>query len=296
MGSATAQSKTPRSKTNDASIEIADAQLSLIQNTFVASPIAGVVAEVFVSEGDEVEVNRPMVQLDDEQVRTERDAAQGAYEAARLKAENDIDARYAKRTLEVRSRELDQSREANRGFAGAISDTEIAKLQLVVDQAELAIEQAEHELQIAAAAANEKLAAAMIAEARLIKHGIEAPVSGQVAEVVVEPGEWVEAGKPVVRLIKLDPIRVECFVDGNKHGCELIGRAVRFAPSGANAGDRSARDEVSFDGTVTYVSPELHPVTGQARLWATLKNPNRSARAGMRGRLVILPGPSPASK
>ena len=35
-------------------IEIEDAQVSLIQNTFIATPIAGVVAEVFVAEGDQV--------------------------------------------------------------------------------------------------------------------------------------------------------------------------------------------------------------------------------------------------
>lgn len=265
-------------------IEIDDAQLSLIQNTFVAAPIAGLVAEVSVAEGDQVDVGRPMVLLDDEQVRTELDATRAAFDAARLKADNDVDARYAKRTLEVRTRELEQSVEANEGFAGAISSTEIAKLQLVVDQAKLAIEQAEHDLQVAAAGANEKFAAARMAEARLVKHTIAAPVAGQVVEVAVEPGEWVEAGKPVVRLVSLDPIRVECFVDGNEYGPELVGRSVQFFASGANVGNGLKQP---FRGTVTYVSPELHPVTGQARLWATIENPKQMARAGMRGRLVI---------
>lgn len=265
-------------------IRIDDAQVSLIQNTFIAAPIAGVVAEVSVAEGDQVDVGRPMIRLDDEQVRTELEATKAAYEAARLKADNDVDARYAQRTLEVRTRELEQSVEANRGFAGAISNTEIAKLQLVVDQAKLAIEQAEHDLQVAAAGANEKFAAAQIAEARLVKHRVTAPVAGQVVEVAVEPGEWVEAGKPVVRLISLDPIRVECFVDGNAYGSELVGRSVDFFASGANDSNGLKKP---LRGTVTYVSPELHPVTGQARLWATIQNPKQMARAGMRGRLVI---------
>ncbi|TWU58000.1 putative efflux pump membrane fusion protein [Rubripirellula reticaptiva] len=262
---------------------IADAQLSLIQNTFIAAPIAGVVAEVLVAEGDIVSVGQRMVQLDNEQVRTEYEAAQASYEAARLEASNDVDTRYAKRTLEVRIRELEQSIDANRGFAGAISETEIAKLQLVVDQSELAIEQADHDLAVARAKANEKQAAAKIVQARLDKHGIAAPVTGQVVEVAVEAGEWVEPGKPVVRLVTVDPIRVECFVDGQQHGPELIGRSIKFFPKGSD-GDDSAQPLV---GKITYVSPELHPVTGEARLWATVGNTDKKARAGLHGRIEI---------
>ncbi|MGB7326404.1 MAG: HlyD family efflux transporter periplasmic adaptor subunit [Rubripirellula sp.] len=279
VSSACAQSPAEPAKT----ITIADAQLSLIQNTFIAAPIAGVVAEVFVAEGDTVAVGQRMVQLDDEQVRTEFEAAQASFEAARLEASNDVDTRYAKRTLEVRIRELEQSVDANRGFAGAISQTEIAKLQLVVDQSELAIEQADHDLAVARANANEKQAAAKIVQTRMDKHGIAAPVTGQVVEVAVEAGEWVEPGKPVVRLVTVDPIRVECFVDGQKHGAELVGRPIKFYPKGSE-GDDSAQPLI---GKITYVSPELHPVTGEARLWATVSNPNKKARAGQHGRIEI---------
>jgi macrolide-specific efflux system membrane fusion protein len=268
-------------------IAIADAQVSLIQNTFIATPIAGLVAEVSVAEGDRVEAGSRLVQLDAQQTQTELEAAQAAYEAARLQSDNDVDARYAKRTLEVRQRELQQSLIANEQFPGSISQTEISKLQLVVDQSRLAIEQAEHEMQVASAGAREKLAAAKIVEARLDRHRVLAPVSGIAVEVAVEPGEWVEVGKPVVRIISLDPIRVECFVDGRQHGAELVGGAVEFFPTQADINGDTAAPPLR--GKVSFVSPELNPVTGQARLWATIENPGLSARAGMLGRIVIAP-------
>ncbi|QDT01746.1 putative efflux pump membrane fusion protein [Rubripirellula lacrimiformis] len=286
----------PFSGASGDTIVIDDAQLSLIQNTFVAAPIAGVVSKVWVAEGDSVAAGDGMVQLDDQQVQTEFEAADASFQAAKMEAENDVDARYAKRTLQVRSQELQQSVQANEGFAGAIPDTEIAKLQLVVDQAELAIEQAEHEQRVAQASASEKEAAAKIVKARWEKHKINAPVNGQVVEVAVEPGEWVEAGKPVVRLVTLDPIRVECFVDGQTYGSELVGRSIRFflagsEPDGGSSksggGKPASGNPNVLKGKVTYVSPELHPVTGQSRLWATVENPDLAARAGMRGRLEI---------
>jgi macrolide-specific efflux system membrane fusion protein len=264
-------------------IEIADAQVSLIQNTFVAAPIAGVVAEVLVAEGDQVESGRRLVQFDEEQAQTELEAARAGYDAARLQSDNDVSERYATRTLEVHQRELQQSMEANSQFTGSISETEIAKQQLVVDQSRLAIEQAQHDLKIARARAVEKLAVMKIVEARVRKHGVQAKVAGTVAEVAIEPGEWVEAGKPIVRVISLNPIRVECFVDGRMYGPELVGRGIEFFL----ADTASAESETSLRGKVTFVSPELNPVTGQARLWATIDNPKLAARAGMRGRLVI---------
>ena len=61
-----------------------DAQISLIQNTFIAAPIAGVVASVDTSEGDLVKVGTSLIRLNAEQAETELLAARSAYEAARL--------------------------------------------------------------------------------------------------------------------------------------------------------------------------------------------------------------------
>ena len=166
----------------------------------------------------------------------------------------------------MREQELEQSRSANRQFPGSISATEISRLQLVVDQSRLAIEQARHEQSIAEANANEKLAAARIAESRLSKYGVESAVAGYAVEIAVEPGEWVEPGKPIVRIISLDPVRIECFVDGRKHGRELVGRPMTFTLSEtADSPTDDSSPRTRFPGTVTFVSPELHPVTGQAR-------------------------------
>lgn len=260
-------------------ILINDAQLSLIQNTEIASPLAGIVETVTIKGGDRVGPGQSMIQLNTDQVATELRAASAAFEAARLEAANDVDARYARRTLKVRQRELQQNLEANQGFAGAISETEIEKLQLVVNQSELAIEQALHDLQVSAAVAREKAAAAEIVQSRLDKHSVTSPIDARVVDVMVQAGQWVESGQPVVRLISLDPIRVECFVDGQKHGDELVGSRVEFTTHG--------KPSKILRGSVDFVSPEIHPVTGQARLWATLKNPDEDARAGMRGTLVI---------
>ena len=277
ISSETDRQRPSRSK----SILINDAQLSLIQNTEIASPLEGMVESVKVIEGDRVGRGQPMVQLNNDQVTSELKAASAAYEAAQLEAANDVDVRYARQALQIRQRELQQNLEANQNFAGAVSESEIEKLKLIVNESELAIEQAMHDLEVAAAVAREQSAATEIVQARLEKHTVTSPIDSRVVEVLVQLGQWVEPGQPVVRLISLNPIRVECFVDGQKYGDELVGSRVEFSVNGQTS--RVLR------GIVEFVSPEIHPVTGQARLRATLKNPNEVARAGMRGTLVIYP-------
>ncbi len=284
-----------------------EAQLSLTSNLVIASPHPGIIAAMAVKEGDFVRAGDRVAQLDAEIAEAELVAAEAAFEAARLQSVNDVDRQFAIRSLEVRDRELEQSEIANRRFSGSVTDSELAKLRLVVEQSRLAIEQAAHEQRVAEATADEKAAAMRIAQARLNKHRLLAPASGIVAEVAVEAGEWVEPGKPVVRLISLHPIRVECFVDGRNHGPELVGHRVEFQlesgiPSSTDNDDlQLAPDELvapsseresnkpnCYTGKVVFVSSELHPVTGQARIWAELENANYELRAGMIGRLDVL--------
>ncbi|TWU08202.1 HlyD family efflux transporter periplasmic adaptor subunit [Stieleria varia] len=268
----------------ESALVIPNAQLSLIQNAFIATPLPGVVSEVNVREGDRVKKDDVLLVLDSEQAMSELTAARAALRAARLRSENDVDRRYAQRTLAVRKTELLQSHEANEIYSGAVSDNEVQQLTLEVDQATLAIEQADHELEVAMADAIEKEAAVKIAETKVKQHTLRTTVGGLITQVDTEPGEWAEPGKPVVRIISLDPIRAECFIDGREQGTNLVGRSVRFT---VPAGMRSSSDELVLTGKVVYVSPEIHPVTGQTRLWATLDNPGEKASVGMLGSLSI---------
>ncbi|MEO1615193.1 MAG: HlyD family efflux transporter periplasmic adaptor subunit [Planctomycetota bacterium] len=283
VGQEEATKATPAAPQTDTEQElvIERAQTSLIQNAFIAAPLSGVVASVDVTEGQAVSRATPLIRLRSELAEKELIAARAALEAANLESDNDVNLRFARRSLQVREHELRQSQLANETYAGSVSEMELREIRLNVDQAVLAIEQAQRDLMVAAATAAEKEAAVGIAETNLDRHTLRTTVAGLVTEIDIQPGEWVEAGKPLVRIISLDSLRVECFVDGTSHGRDLVGRNVRFIPKGLAAQDLTA------SGTVTFVSPELHPVTGQVRLWATIENPNSKLGAGLQGRLII---------
>ena len=85
-----------------------------------------------------------------------------------------------------------------------------------------------------------------------------------------------------MRIIKINPLRVEAFVDGSKYGANLYGRPARLTAH-LPPGDRVAE----FHGRVVFVSPEVQPVNGQVRVWAEVENRDLQLRPGTRGTLTI---------
>ncbi|TWT91816.1 p-hydroxybenzoic acid efflux subunit AaeA [Neorhodopirellula pilleata] len=269
-------------------MSIADAQVVRIQDTVIASPIAGVVDEVLIREGDLVGADQTLVQINADRAAGELAAAQAAYHASLIQAENDVNTRYAQRTLDVRRREMSQSVEANQRFAGSVTATEIDRLQLVIDQAQLSVEQAEHEREVARAKVDETAAALDLAKLRVAEHQIVSRVPGRVAEASVQVGQWVDAGAPVARLVSLDPIRISAFVDGRDCDRSLVGSRAEFIWK-AESDETNHSNEIRLLGKITFVSDELNPVTSQVRLWAEVANPDERVRPGMRGQLIVLP-------
>ena len=269
-------------------ITIADSQVLSIHNAVIASPIAGLVRQCRVHEGDAIGANQVLIELDDTRATEELAAAYAAHEAALIQANNDVNIRYAQRTLEVRRRELMQSIEANERYSGSVTKTEIDRLQLVIDQAELSVEQAKQERSVAEATVNEKAAAVNLGQLRVNEHSIESMIAGRIAEVSVQAGQWIEAGAPVVRILSLDPIRISGFIDGRVYNRSLVGRPVTFhqTPS-AESDSENTIEPMKLSGHVSFVSDELNPITSQVRLWAEVANPDEVIRPGMRGRLVI---------
>src|SRR5581483_5566789 len=101
---------------------------------------------------------------------------------------------------------------ANKKVAGTKSAVEIEKLELAVKQAGLQIEQAQHEQQLARFETDANSANVSMAEDDIDRRRIVAPLSGVVAQLLFRPGEWVQPGNPVLRIVRLERLRVAGFV------------------------------------------------------------------------------------
>jgi len=272
---------------------IEDAQVKLIEQVRVPAREAGVLVELDVKEGDVVKCASRLGLIDDELILVQKESAQLEHQVAKLQSENDVDQRYAKKSLEVAGSELTRSIDSNEIYEDSVSLTEIERLRLVVDRSDLSLEQSQRDMNLAKITERIKDRAVFAATSRAARCQVSAPINGMVVELFANRGEWLQPGDPVARIVNLDRLRVEAYVDGKKHGRELDGCRVQFTVI-LPPGDR----EEEFTGHVSFVSPELQPVTGQTRIWAEVENREMNLRPGDHGKLTItLPGkPKPSSE
>jgi multidrug efflux pump subunit AcrA (membrane-fusion protein) len=251
-----------------------------------------------------VETARAMVR----EAEQEKAKLEIAARISQKQAESDVAVRLAEKSKDIAKYELDRAQKAKESFSGSISNSELNRLTVLFDQRTLEIEKTQEDRAISVlkpqadlaavqqqveaiartqslaaekkqeqqvAQANLDLAKSELAEARLQleRRRLKAPFAATVVAVSRQPGEWVDPGSVVLRLIQLDRLRVEGFVSAEQATAMQPGQRVRIVFPG-NVGE-------PVSGEITFVSPEVEPVNQQVRIWAEFDNPERRIRPGL---------------
>lgn len=265
-------------------IKVESVVLRLIEEAEVPAQEAGVLTAVAVREGQRVRQGELLAQIDDQVARLAADAAKTQLEIARAKAANDIRIRYARKALEVSEAELRRSQESIERFAKSVSQSQLDVEQLTVQRNRLEAEQAEHEQQVAQLECNAKQNELAAASAQLARRRIVAPLDGIVVQVYVRQGEWVEPGQKAMRIVNIERLKAEGFINAAKADDNLVGKpvSVSLATEGPPAEERPPTA-----GNMVFVSPEVDPITGQVRVWAEIDNHTGRLRPGLPVNMVI---------
>lgn len=107
----------------------------------------------------------------------------------------------------------------------------------------------------------------------IAKKTIRAPFAGRLGISMVNLGQIINDGSPIVSLQMLDPIFVNFSLPQQYMGRVLPGMTVRLTT------DALPGRELS--GTITAINPEIDPATRNGRLQATLANPEERLHPGM---------------
>jgi macrolide-specific efflux system membrane fusion protein len=272
-------------------IEIPSVLVTLIDQRDVPAEEAGVLAAVDVREGQMVEQGDPLAQIVDTEARIAADLAKIELEIATKNVENDVDIRFARKSVDVAKAELQRSLDSIDKYPKSISDSEMDRLRLVVERAALEVEQAEYDLAVAALTRQIKENEHKAAQEGVRRRKITAPVAGVVVDVQRHSGEWVKPGDSVLRILRIDRLRAEGFLPVAELGGHLDGRPVRLIV------DLPDQPEAEFPGELVFLSPEIDPVNAQVRVWAEIENRGLRLRPGMRARMIVeLPPPAGAAK
>jgi len=228
------------------------AQVFFLEEVALPAQESGTLVEIRVSESDEVTGNQLLALVDDRRPALARQAAELERDAAAARAADDIDIRFAVASHEVALSELQKDLAINQKSPGAVPDTEIQIKRLSEHRAKLQIEKSRLDQRVALLTADVHGAAVAAADETMRRCRIEGVFAGEVIDVLKRKGEWVGAGEPVVRVARMDRLRVDGHIDAARHDArDLNGRTVAVTVPLARG--RSAE----FQGRIVLVNPQV---------------------------------------
>jgi len=225
-------------------------QVLLINDIDVPAEEAGRLLEVNAKEGDHVQKDALVAQINNQQALLSKVAAELERDAAQTRADDDIEVQYSIKSFELAETELNNDVEINRRQPGSVPATEIRRKQLDRTRAELQIGRSRLDLKVAQMTADVQNAAVQAAEDSIQRRRIIAPFSGQVLQVYRQTNEWVNIGEPVLRVVQMDRLYVDGFISGDEYNVvDIADRPVTVEIALARG-----RKE-TFKGQVIFVNP-----------------------------------------
>jgi membrane fusion protein (multidrug efflux system) len=118
--------------------------------------------------------------------------------------------------------------------------------------------------------------------ATIAKKTVRAPFAGRLGIRLVNLGQILHEGDPIVSLQTLDPIFFNFSLPQQQLANVTVGSTVR-ATTDSTSGE-------IFEGKISAINPDVDPVTRAVRIQATMPNPGEKLRPGMFATVeVVLP-------
>ena len=111
---------------------------------------------------------------------------------------------------------------------------------------------------------------------------ITAPISGNVANIMVDNGSMVTPQSPVAMVVEFSRVEVSFNMSENAMGCINKGGKVNITTDAAPG--------IEFKGTVSEVSPVIDPLTRTIAAKAVVNNSKKILKPGMTARVTLTLG------
>ena len=197
---------------------------------------------------------------------------------------SDIDHRLAIKSQAVSENEYQRAVRANQQVRDTYPVNEIDRLKLIADRAKLEVERTVYMTEMAAMEIVQADHEYRKSYEVYSRHQIRSPVTGVITSVEKKVGEWVEPGADLVRVVRLDRLRIEGFIAAEQTIKNLVGHSARVT---VVMGERTHETT----GTVVFVSPDVNSVNSQVRVYLEIDNSKSLLRPGLQVKTSILTQP-----
>jgi multidrug efflux pump subunit AcrA (membrane-fusion protein) len=263
--------------------------LAAREEVVVSSEVEGRVSKLAHDLGDKVAAGAPLVELDAEKARYRTDTQRAALAQARAKygasgeagdlpdLDHVPEVVSSAAQLAAASQQLERAKSLASRKLLAQSDLDAAQTRY--DTAKAAHEQALASARQLRADIQAQSSSLQLAERELRDTVIRAPFDGYVAERLVSLGQFVQPQTPIMRIVRLQPLKLtaeipEKFAPWIETGRPLVVRV-------------DAYPDQSFDGRVIRVSPSVNLKSRAFAIEGEVPNPEGRLKPGTFARVQI---------
>ncbi len=257
----------------------------------VSSEVGGVVSNVNAELGQEVKEGQVLIQLDTRELQLAVERAESALRQTEAQLGMDsaqpsvippddqiASVRTANANRDDARIKLAQTQEQVAKGLLPRSDQDTVETRLKV--AEAAVQSALENVRSLKASLQDRRASYELAKKKLADASIRAPVSGAIAERLVQKGEFIRENTQVVTIVQLSPLKLQTAVQEKYANIIRPNLVVKFQVE-------SFPDEV-FEGRVTNISPAVNQQTRTFPVEITVSNPTGKLKPGFFAKGAIL--------
>jgi RND family efflux transporter MFP subunit len=249
----------------------------------VSSEVAGIVRDVPVQLGTEVRAGDVLVRLAPRELQLALERAESALRQTEAQlgvdrtqdGEPPSDEQIASVRQAIANRDDARntfSRAQQLNGRGLMSKVDYDSAETRMKIAEANYQAALDNVRSLKAQLQDRRAAFELAQKKLADAIVRAPVSGAVAERLVQPGEYIRENTQVVTIVQVNPLKLKTAIQERHAGVINPGQTVEFTVE--------AFPGRKFTGKIAYVSPAVDQTTRTFPVEALVDNPDRVLKPG----------------
>lgn len=254
------------------------------QASTIEAEQSGRVAQILVQQGQTVRAGTPLVRLSAEREQADVAAALARIDiaqASQQQAQSELAALQAERDrvqaeLDLRQEQLTRTETLVERGALAREELDLGQRDLRVEQANLnalnrRIRAARDRIQQSQATLRERQASLQRIREDLQDTNITAPFAGVVGDIPIKPGNYVEPGRELTRVIANDELDLNISIPQERSTDLVTGLPVEISDSAGN---------LIETGSISFVSPGVSPDSQFIPAEATIPNPDGQLKDG----------------
>jgi membrane fusion protein, multidrug efflux system len=262
--------------------------LAAREEVVVSAEVAGRVARLVHDLGDRVAAGAPLIELDPEKLQYRADGQRAALDQARARYGASGDGELpgldkvpavVSTTAQLADAQQQLDRAKNLSSRNLLSRSDLETAQTRFDTAKAAHDQALASARQLRADIEAQSSSLRLAQRELRDAVIRAPFDGYVAERLVSPGQFVQPQAPVMRIVRLQPLKLTAEVPE------------KFAPWIETGRDMAVRVDAFpgklFTGKVVRIAPGVNLKSRAFAIEGEVPNPDGKLKPGTFARVQI---------